>query len=872
MAQHTGPNIGLTWGWADGVAGWGGPTNTSLKVIDTLLMLGVISTTATPPTTPLEGDRYIVGPSATGIWAGKDNQIAAYVDAAWSYYPPKVGYTLRSAANGRLDWDGSAWVAVQKTYPNFGGSGGAHSAGLVPDPGATTGITKYLREDGSWTVPPDTNTTYSAFVASGAGHAAGLVPDPGATAGTTRYLREDGTWTVPPTGGGGGGIPEAPLDGAAYARESAGWQALAAVATTGAYADITGGPTTMVASGSTHKGGLVPDTPATVGTTKYLREDGSWTVPPDTNTTYATFVGSGSGHSGGLVPDPGATVGSTKYLREDGFWNVPPDTNTTYSPFIGSGGASTSGLVPSPGLTAGVTKYLREDATWVVPPDTTYSPFVGSGSGHTAGLVPDPGATAGTTRFLREDGTWAAPAGGGGGSTTLAALTDVALNSPGNTDVLGYAAATSKWVNKQYRLGSGASPGGVFDVNRSNTGTGLVTFSNGNRTVTATTSAGSGRIIGAIGAVPLGGKVYFEYKLDNFSFQVGYLGFGAQSTILDGANTVGVPGLDRPGMSVKLSTTIGDVVVNGSSTPVLTIAPAISSAGTILCIAYDSTLGKVWVRNGANNWNNDVIANQNPATGTGGISVTPLGTGSFYPTVIYTAAGDTKSINMGDVIPFSLTPPAGFVGAAANAYATPGDVQISNPTDGDVLIYDNTNKLWKNVASAIRAGKATQWTLATSTGSGTIITTPYPVNGELVIKNGVVLTRGTGADYTAIDGATITLAVALKAADNVTVIALPYVAVRANANVRTIAVTGSALDTDLVVKANAASAAIVYTLPDAAQAVGRVLYVKKIDSSANTVTVKGVGTQLIDSANTSVITAQWATIHVISDGTSWSVI
>jgi hypothetical protein len=41
------------------------------------------------------------------------------------------------------------------------------------------------------------------FGPSGTSHAAGVVPDPGATAGATRYLREDGTW-VAPTGGGGG--------------------------------------------------------------------------------------------------------------------------------------------------------------------------------------------------------------------------------------------------------------------------------------------------------------------------------------------------------------------------------------------------------------------------------------------------------------------------------------------------------------------------------------------------------------------------------------------------------------------------------------------------------------------------------------------
>jgi hypothetical protein len=42
------------------------------------------------------------------------------------------------------------------------------------------------------------------LVASGASHAAGIAPDPGATAGTTKFLREDATWAVPAGGGGGG--------------------------------------------------------------------------------------------------------------------------------------------------------------------------------------------------------------------------------------------------------------------------------------------------------------------------------------------------------------------------------------------------------------------------------------------------------------------------------------------------------------------------------------------------------------------------------------------------------------------------------------------------------------------------------------------
>lgn len=66
--------------------------------------------------------------------------------------------------------------------------------------------------------PPTANTTYSNFVKSGTGAKAGLVPAPSTTAGTTKYLREDGTWTVPPTNTGpagaaaGFGTPTATVD------------------------------------------------------------------------------------------------------------------------------------------------------------------------------------------------------------------------------------------------------------------------------------------------------------------------------------------------------------------------------------------------------------------------------------------------------------------------------------------------------------------------------------------------------------------------------------------------------------------------------------------------------------------------------------
>ena len=64
----------------------------------------------------------------------------------------------------------------------------------------------------------------------------------------------------------------------------------------------------------------------------------------DTNTTYSNFSGASSSAAGGsgLVPAPAAGA-SNRYLRSDGAWAVPPDTNTTY----GVATTSTNGLMSS---------------------------------------------------------------------------------------------------------------------------------------------------------------------------------------------------------------------------------------------------------------------------------------------------------------------------------------------------------------------------------------------------------------------------------------------------------------------------------------------------------------------------------------------
>ena len=67
-------------------------------------------------------------------------------------------------------------------------------------------------------------------------------------------------------------------------------------------------------------------------TIKLTGSDGSSTTVTDSNTTYSAMTGATSSAAGstGLVPAPAAGA-ATRYLRSDGTWQVPPDTNTTYT-------------------------------------------------------------------------------------------------------------------------------------------------------------------------------------------------------------------------------------------------------------------------------------------------------------------------------------------------------------------------------------------------------------------------------------------------------------------------------------------------------------------------------------------------------------
>ncbi|MEZ5855990.1 MAG: DUF2793 domain-containing protein [Hyphomicrobiaceae bacterium] len=52
--------------------------NRAIRALDAVVQLGVMLSRSsnTPPATPSDGDRYIVGPAPTGAWAGATGDVA----------------------------------------------------------------------------------------------------------------------------------------------------------------------------------------------------------------------------------------------------------------------------------------------------------------------------------------------------------------------------------------------------------------------------------------------------------------------------------------------------------------------------------------------------------------------------------------------------------------------------------------------------------------------------------------------------------------------------------------------------------------------------------------------------------------------------
>jgi len=116
MPGTLGPNLGITWGYSPHEDGWGvGGYNPGFAKLDTLVHLAVLGVLNTPPGSPTNGERYIVGGTPTGVFVGHVNEIAVYLTIGtpgWTFYTPKLGWrTWDDDAGSYFRFDGTAWVA-----------------------------------------------------------------------------------------------------------------------------------------------------------------------------------------------------------------------------------------------------------------------------------------------------------------------------------------------------------------------------------------------------------------------------------------------------------------------------------------------------------------------------------------------------------------------------------------------------------------------------------------------------------------------------------------------------------------------------------------------------------------------------------------
>jgi hypothetical protein len=248
----TGPSTPVEWGTVSGGGGGSGTvTSVALSLPTELTVSGspiTVSGTLSAVWANATANRIFAGPTtgSPGVPAFRalvaaDIPSLSYVTSVALSLPAELtvsGSPITTA--GTLS---AVWASATQNYVFAAPSGSSGTpsfralvAGDIPAI-AESGVTDLTTDLGlkalkattiSTTAPMtgggdlSTNRTFAVptFVASGGSHAAGLVPDPGASAGSTKYLREDGTWNVVAGGGSGTGAvigtgTEAAISGAA---------------------------------------------------------------------------------------------------------------------------------------------------------------------------------------------------------------------------------------------------------------------------------------------------------------------------------------------------------------------------------------------------------------------------------------------------------------------------------------------------------------------------------------------------------------------------------------------------------------------------------------------------------------------------------
>lgn len=155
--------------------------------------------------TLVSGDRILLKDQSTAsqnglyVWTGASAALTRTTDAAAAtdFGYGFLVYVREGTANG-----GKNWQYTTSTTPVVVGTTALAFAQVGTAFPNQTANTVFAGPTTGGAAAPAFRAVVAAdlpvFVASGASHAVGAVPDPGASAGTTKFLREDATFAVPP--------------------------------------------------------------------------------------------------------------------------------------------------------------------------------------------------------------------------------------------------------------------------------------------------------------------------------------------------------------------------------------------------------------------------------------------------------------------------------------------------------------------------------------------------------------------------------------------------------------------------------------------------------------------------------------------------
>ena len=78
--------------------------------------------------------------------------------------------------------------------------------------------------------------------------------------------------------------------------------------------------------------------------------------------------------------------------------------------------------------------------------------------------------------------------------------------------------------------------------------------------------------------------------------------------------------------------------------------------------------------------------------------------------------------------------------------------------------------------------------------------------------------------------------------------------------------------TDYFIEANCTSSNLTVTCPTAINNSGRNFIIKKVDGSTNTLTIIGTSNQTFDGTANRVLSTQYQSLRIVSDGVNWSIV